>query len=234
MARDHRDRPPHADPLGGDRADHPPGRPGRGLGRLRAGPARMWARSSSAPASVRADGTVIYVLAQGAPVLDEAGSVSGYVGITTDITEMVELSAAQHRSDERFRNLIAKAPMGQTVVTLDGHDHRGQPRLRRARRAAPPRTWSAPSALALVHPDDRDSAIEMAAKLLRGEVEADRARTPPAATPTARRCGCRSATTLERDADRRALDLLRPRHGHLRAQGRPRTRCARARPATAS
>ena len=56
------------------------------------------------------------MLAQGAPVLDEQGEVTRFVGILTDVTELVELSDAQRRSDERFRKLIAKAPLGQTVV----------------------------------------------------------------------------------------------------------------------
>jgi diguanylate cyclase (GGDEF)-like protein/PAS domain S-box-containing protein len=147
---------------------------------------------------LRNDGTVVYVLAQGAPVLDEAGALTAYVGITTDITDMVELSAAQQRSDERFRNLIAKAPMGQTVVRLDGTiievNHAYAALVGRA-----PDDLAGTSALALVHPDDRDAAIEMAAKLLRGEVEAtehERRLLRPDGSPV----WVSSATTLERDA----------------------------------
>ena len=41
--------------------------------------------------------------------------MSRFVGIAVDVTDLVELTEAQRRSDERFRNLIAKAPLGQTV-----------------------------------------------------------------------------------------------------------------------
>jgi diguanylate cyclase (GGDEF)-like protein/PAS domain S-box-containing protein len=143
------------------------------------------------------DGAVLYVLAQGAPVLDEGGSLTGYVGITTDITELVELSAAQQRSDERFRNLIAKAPMGQTVVTLDGTiievNHAYAALVGRA-----PEDLAGTSALALVHPEDRDSAIEMASKLLRGEVEAIE-HERRLMRPDGSSVWVSSATTLERD-----------------------------------
>ena len=82
----------------------------------------------------------------------------------------------------------------------DGPDGGDARRARSSRSTTPtpalvgrtPEELSGTSALALVHPDDRDSAIEMAAMLLRGEVEADRARAPAAAPGRHRPCGCRA------------------------------------------
>ncbi len=146
---------------------------------------------------VREDGRVLYVFSQGAPVLDDEGTITGYVGIITDLTESVELDAARQRSDERFRNLIAKAPMGQTVVTLDGKivevNHAYAALVGRT-----PDELGGTSALALVHPDDRDAAIEMAAKLLRGEVESIE-HERRLLRPDGSSVWVSSATTLERD-----------------------------------
>jgi diguanylate cyclase (GGDEF)-like protein/PAS domain S-box-containing protein len=148
---------------------------------------------------VREDGQLLHVLSQGAPVLDEEGNVAGYVGITADVTEIVDLTAAQRRSDERFRNLIAKAPMGQTVVTPEGKivevNHAYAALVGRS-----PQELAGTNALTLVHPDDRDAAIEMAASLLRGErdvIEHERRLLRPDGTPV----WVSSATTLERDAN---------------------------------
>jgi diguanylate cyclase (GGDEF)-like protein/PAS domain S-box-containing protein len=148
---------------------------------------------------VREDGQLLHVLSQGAAVLDEDGTVAGYVGITADVTEIVELTAAQRRSDERFRNLIAKAPIGQTVVTPEGKivevNHAYAALVGRT-----PEQLAGTNALALVHPDDRESAIEMAASLLRGEqdvVDHERRLLRPDGTPV----WVSSATTLERDAN---------------------------------
>ena len=184
-------------------ADHPPRRPRTSSPRPTSTSGR---RSSSdfeiASRIVRPDGQVRHVLAQGAPILDEDGRVTGFVGITADVTDT-------GRADRR------PAPQRRTVPQPHrpgpAGPHRGRPRRARSSRSTRPTPpWSGrtpeelvgTSALALVHPDDRHTAIEMATGLLEGEAELDRAR---AATDARRRhvVWVTSATTLERDADGR-------------------------------
>jgi len=68
----------------------------------------------------RADGTIRHVRISGFP-LCENGEVTGYTGTTLDITGMVEATAARDRSEQRYRDLMAKAPVGQVVYDLGGH-----------------------------------------------------------------------------------------------------------------
>jgi diguanylate cyclase (GGDEF)-like protein/PAS domain S-box-containing protein len=154
----------------------------------------------------RPDGSVRHILAQGAPVLDEDGEINGFVGIAIDITDLMEVAAAQRRSDERYRTLIAKAPLGQTVVTLDGRiievNHAYAALVGRT-----PDELAGSSAIALVHPDDRDGAIEMATRLLSGEVEGIE-HERRLLRPDGSSVWVSSATTLERGANGEPLNFF--------------------------
>ena len=68
---------------------------------------------------VRRDGEVRNVRIQGAAHAVD-GVLDGFTGSTLDITDMVAANEAQARSDNRYRELIAKAPIGQAVYSLDG------------------------------------------------------------------------------------------------------------------
>ena len=48
------------------------------------------------------------------------GELSGFTSSTFDITEFVEATEARERSERRYRDLMAKAPVGQAVYALDG------------------------------------------------------------------------------------------------------------------
>jgi diguanylate cyclase (GGDEF)-like protein/PAS domain S-box-containing protein len=81
-------------------------------------------RSLSAFASqgriLRPDGTVVTVQIQTSPVLANDGTFMGDVGTVLDITAYLEATGARRLSEERYRNLMAFAPVGQVVYTLDG------------------------------------------------------------------------------------------------------------------
>jgi diguanylate cyclase (GGDEF)-like protein/PAS domain S-box-containing protein len=117
------------------------------------------------------DGTVRRVLIQGGPVVAEHDEIAGYVGTVMDITETVETNEALLRSEERYRELIAKAPVGQAVYDLDGVLIEVNPAFATLLGYAPDELLGreAPS---LVHPDDRDATVELGGALARGEIEA--------------------------------------------------------------
>jgi diguanylate cyclase (GGDEF)-like protein/PAS domain S-box-containing protein len=147
---------------------------------------------------VRPDGEVRHILAKGTPVVDEHGALSGFVGIAVDMTAEVALGEARRRSEERFRQLVAQAPLGHTMVDLEG-------RIIEVNRAycdlvgAKPEDLVGTSALALVHPDNRGAAVEMASQLLAGEAESlSRERRLVRADGST--IWVTSMTTLERDA----------------------------------
>ena len=165
---------------------------------------------------IRPDGEIRQVLAHGAPVFDRTGEVTRFVGTLADVTELVELHDAQRRSDERFRNLVAQAPMGHTVVDLSGTILEVN-RAYAALVGRTPEELMGTSALALVHPDDRQAAVDLAAQLLDGSSE-----------PVERERRLLHAGRLLRVGDQRhhartrrrgpAPELLRPGAEHLRAQ----------------
>ena len=87
--------------------------------------AYLEARRSFSPLEVqgrvlRPDGTVVTVQIQTSPVLDDDGTFTGDVGTVLDITAYLAATEARRQSEERYRNLIARAPVGQVVYTLDG------------------------------------------------------------------------------------------------------------------
>ena len=69
---------------------------------------------------LRPDGSVVTVRIQSSPVLAEDGTFLGHVGTLLDITAQLETTSALRLSEQRYRNLMARAPVGQVVYTLDG------------------------------------------------------------------------------------------------------------------
>jgi diguanylate cyclase (GGDEF)-like protein/PAS domain S-box-containing protein len=68
---------------------------------------------------VRPEGGVRHVRIQGRPHLVE-GEIEGFTGTILDITDVVEAKEAREHSENRYRDLMAKAPIGQAVYALDG------------------------------------------------------------------------------------------------------------------
>ncbi len=155
---------------------------------------------------IRPDGEVRQVLAHGAPVFDRSGRVTRFVGTLADVTALVELSDAQRRSDERFHQLVAQAPLGHTAVDLSGTIIEVN-RAYAALVGRTPEELVGTRALHLVHPDDRAAAVELASRLLDGSSEpVERERRLLHADGSS--VWVTSATTLERDADGQPLSFF--------------------------
>ena len=69
---------------------------------------------------LRPDGSALTVQIQVSPLLTPEGSHGGDVGTVLDLTAYLEATEARRLSEERYRNLIDLAPVGQVVYTLDG------------------------------------------------------------------------------------------------------------------
>ena len=65
------------------------------------------------------DGRTVWVEANAAPLLDEAGTTIGIRGVTIDITERHNAEAARQQSEELFRNMADSAPVMIWVTDED-------------------------------------------------------------------------------------------------------------------
>ncbi len=65
-------------------------------------------------------GQHICVLKSGVPVIDEQGSLIGYRGTDTNITERKRTEETLHESEERYRNIFNNSIEGIFQTTLDG------------------------------------------------------------------------------------------------------------------
>jgi PAS domain S-box-containing protein len=69
---------------------------------------------------VRKDGGRLPVLLSVTTLWDEAGRISGYVGIASDISERKRAEARLRASEEKIRKLFEFAPLGIAMTTMDG------------------------------------------------------------------------------------------------------------------
>jgi diguanylate cyclase (GGDEF)-like protein/PAS domain S-box-containing protein len=148
---------------------------------------------------VRPDGQVLQVLIQGAPLRDEHGEIVGLIGVSADVTDLIAIAASERRSDRRFRALIDKAPLGQSVVGLDGRIVEANRTWARMLGRTPDELVGV-SGISVVHPDDVDMSVEMAERLLRGEAESIEQQRR-LIRPDGSSLWVSSSTTLERDQD---------------------------------
>jgi diguanylate cyclase (GGDEF)-like protein/PAS domain S-box-containing protein len=118
---------------------------------------------------VRPDGTIRHVRFEATPVRDH-GVIGSFAGAMFDVTELVELNDVRRRNEQRYRDLIAGAPVGQALYGVDGV-------MIEVNRA-----WAnlvghevdevvGQNALEFLYDADRDEAVEIGKQLLRGEVE---------------------------------------------------------------
>ncbi|MFH1980972.1 MAG: PAS domain S-box protein [Pseudomonadota bacterium] len=57
---------------------------------------------------------------QDTAILDDDNALVAIVGVGRDITERKRAEAAQHESEERFRTLVEKSPLGISLISHDG------------------------------------------------------------------------------------------------------------------
>ncbi len=70
----------------------------------------------------RRDGTIFPVWTTATPFRDAQGSITGVVGVSTDITARKATEAALHDNEERFRILFERSP--DAIVLIDPHHPR--------------------------------------------------------------------------------------------------------------
>ena len=69
---------------------------------------------------VKKDGARIYATLEAAPIFDEQGNYCGSIAGLTDITERKRVEGELNKSEEKYRNIFEKSPMGIFQSTFDG------------------------------------------------------------------------------------------------------------------
>ncbi len=70
---------------------------------------------------LRKDGQPLWISLSISPIMDEAGHLSHFMGIITDISDRKQLEQSLQESEARFRAVFEQAKLGIGLVTLDGH-----------------------------------------------------------------------------------------------------------------
>lgn len=118
---------------------------------------------------LRPDGTVRRVDCAARPLLDDAGTSTGWVATITDITESLERQEQLEEAEERFRLAFDAAPIGVALAAPDG-------RWLRVNRALCDMTGYTEDLLLtrtlqdITHPDDVAADADQRARLLAGDL----------------------------------------------------------------
>ena len=118
---------------------------------------------------VRPDATELWVLGSASPVLDAAGTITGYLGSVVDITAHRKLQAERTVEEQRFTKAFDHAPIGIALVSPEG-------RWLRVNRALCDLTGYAEGELLaktfqdITHPDDLETDLEQVRQMLAGEI----------------------------------------------------------------
>ncbi len=118
--------------------------------------------------NVHKNGKTVWLSTSGVPILDEEGTLLGYRGSDTDITERKRVEEALRESEEKYRNVVENVNEGILVV------HEGKPLF--ANKAiltflgcTLDELLSLPDPMEMVHPEDREMVLERHMARLRGE-----------------------------------------------------------------
>lgn len=68
----------------------------------------------------RRDGSFVPVLSHRTPIRDDAGTVTGIIGVSSDISELKKIETELYRSELRFRAIFDQATVGVAQSGLDG------------------------------------------------------------------------------------------------------------------
>ncbi len=69
---------------------------------------------------IKKDGSIIHVNVEAAPIFDEHGVYQGSIAGVTDITERKRIEKELKESEEKFRDIFEKSPMGIFQSTFEG------------------------------------------------------------------------------------------------------------------
>ena len=111
-------------------------------------------------------GRVIDIEGTFSPILDDAGTISGYLAIQRNISHRKEAEAALQQSEERFRALIEKSSDVIGVVSAEGINLYKSPSVKRVMGYDPAELVGRPTA-ELIHPDDTLEVNELLRLLIR-------------------------------------------------------------------
>lgn len=95
------------------------------------------------------------------------------VGVCTDVTELKHAERARRESEEQFRILFENAPIGMTILSLEGKIVRANRELARIL-GCPPRELLSESFRSYLYPEDAPREEELWSRLLSGEIDSFR------------------------------------------------------------
>ena len=118
----------------------------------------------------RKDGTPFWNELYVAPIHDEEGTLTNFVGVQNDITERREIEEVLRESEERFRATFEHAAIGAAQVGIDGRWLRVNRRLGEIVGYEPEELLRT-TFQDITHPDDLEADLERAGRLLEGELQ---------------------------------------------------------------
>lgn len=116
----------------------------------------------------RFDGLEVWVSTTKMPLRDRDGQIVGTLGISRDITESRRAENLVRQSEERYRSLIDNARDAIFTIAPDGTFTSLNPAVEAIAKISRA-DWLGKSFAPMVHPDDLPRALEMFARVLKGE-----------------------------------------------------------------
>jgi PAS domain S-box-containing protein len=116
------------------------------------------------------DLTRTYLATKG-PYRDAKGKIIGLVGSSVDITERRRAAEALAESEERFRTVFEGAPVGMTIVDMDGNVIACNAFCRKTLGIGAGEPVTTTTFDELTHPETRESDAAQYQELVRGEVD---------------------------------------------------------------
>ncbi len=112
------------------------------------------------------EGRIIDVEGTFSPILDDGGTITGYLAIQRNITRRKTAEAALHQSETRFRALIEKSSDVIGIVSAKGINLYKSPSVKEVMGYEPSELIGHPTA-ELIHPDDLSEVNRMLKSMLR-------------------------------------------------------------------
>ena len=122
--------------------------------------------------AVLKDGTVKYFDAQGTPIFDDAGNVVQVVASVRDITDKKRTEEARRESEEKYKILVESSLTG-IFIHQDGKYVFVNDRFAQIHGYTPEELLGK-EYLTLIHPDERDTFVQVASKRLEGTAVSSR------------------------------------------------------------